>query len=416
MAKRLTVRFVQTVTAPGRYFDSGSGIFLKVAPAGKTKPVGAKTWIQRVTIGGRVVDLGLGSARIVGLKDARQKAEDNRRLIAAGGDPRSERRRAKRTPAFSAVAQQVIEKKKRELKNEKSKAQWASTLETYAFPVIGDLPVDKITTEHVLQIIEPIWATKAETASRLRGRIETVLDAAKAGGHRNGENPARWKGHLDTILPKQSGKKKHHPAVAQSDLVQWWADLCQRDSISADALKFTALTAARTNEVLGLQWSDIDFDKGMITLSAERMKSDKPHTLVLSQEAAAILKRQPRVHGNPHVFTGSKARQGLSNMSMTKVIRGLHAAKVKRDETGYLDSQSDRPAVVHGLRSSLKVWATDSGVDEYVSERILAHEIGSEAQRAYDRSDARERRRVVLDQWHAFLTGERAGQVIKLHG
>ncbi len=415
MAKRLTTKFVDSVTEPGRYFDSGNGFFLKVNPPGKLKPVGAKTWIQRIVINGRTVDLGLGSLKNVSLKQARQKAEDNRRLIAAGGDPRSERRKVKRAPTFREVAEPWAAKKKAEAKNKKAGDQIFNTLRDYAFPHIGDMRVDAVDTEDVLRCLQPIWEDKKTTATRVRGRIEGVLDAATSAKYREGPNPARWKGHLSNFLTKQTDAEKgHQPAVAQGDLIQWWTDLSKRKGIAAEALRFTMLTLGRSGEVFSLQWDDVDMTTGVAVLYADRMKAKRPHKVVLSDEALAILRRQERMKDNPHVFPGTKPGAPLSNMAMTKVMRTIHAAKVKQDDVGYIDPQSKRPAVVHGLRASFKTWATDAGMDYNLSEVILAHKVGTETQRAYDRADLIERRRQALNGWHSYLCDQGAGQVITL--
>ncbi|MDD9708312.1 integrase arm-type DNA-binding domain-containing protein [Seohaeicola sp. SP36] len=261
--KALSPRFVETVTEPGKHFD-GQGLFLRV------QPNGAKQWVQRITIRGKRCELGLGSPPAVSLATARHMALENRGKAMLGGDPLQERREARAGLTFEAAMDDYLAAKLDEFRNEKHKKQWRATLDTYARPVLGPKLVSEITVQHILKVLEPIWQTKTETASRLRGRIENVLSWATVAGHRTGDNPARWKGNLSELLPKAAkvAKSDNQPALALGDVPRWWAELAQRDGMAARALEFLTLTASRSGEVRGMTWDEIDFGpEGAATLA-----------------------------------------------------------------------------------------------------------------------------------------------------
>ena len=282
MAGRLTARKVETAK-PGKYSDGGN-LYLIVSPTG------ARKWVLRFTWRGRAKEMGLGSPATVSLADAREKAASARRKIAQGLNPIDERKRTSGVPTFGEMADQVREALSAGFRNEKHKAQWKSTLATYAAP-LRDKPVDTITTDDVLAVLKPIWTTKPETASRVRGRIEKVLDAAKAKGFRDGENPARWRGHLDHLLPRPSKLARgHHAAMPYDEVAAFVAELREREAIAALALELCILTAARSGEILGMRWDEIDLDKKIWTVPAHRMKAGREHRVPLSQRAA----RNPR--------------------------------------------------------------------------------------------------------------------------
>jgi integrase len=272
-------------------------------------------------------------------------------------------------------------------RNEKHKAQWKSTLETYAVPLRGK-PVDTITTDDVLNVLKPIWAAKAETASRVRGRIEKVLDAAKAKGYRDGENPARWRGHLDHLLPRPSKRTRgHHAAMPYEDVAAFIAKLREREAAAALALELCILTAARSGEILGMQWSEIDLDKKIWTVSANRMKAGREHRVPLSSRAITILNQLEKGRAGEFVFPGQVHNKPLSNMAMEMILRRMQIEN----------------ATVHGFRSSFRDWAGNvSNFPREVVETALAHVIGDKAEQAYRRSDALEKRRKLMDQWAAY--------------
>ncbi|MDO9525619.1 MAG: integrase arm-type DNA-binding domain-containing protein, partial [Gemmobacter sp.] len=252
--KALSPRFVETVTEPGKHFD-GQGLFLRV------QPNGAKQWVQRITIRGKRCELGLGSPPAISLATARKLALENRGKAMLGRDPLQEKRDARSGLTFEAAVEEYLAAKLDEFRNEKHKKQWVATLSTYALPMLGAKLVSELTVQDLLRVLEPIWIGKTETASRLRGRIENVLSWATVAGHRKGDNPARWRGNLSELLPKPDkvAKADNQPALALGDVTRWWHDLCQREGMAARALEFLTLTAARSGEVRGMTWDEIDF-------------------------------------------------------------------------------------------------------------------------------------------------------------
>src|SRR6186713_2694869 len=315
MASKLTARKVETAK-PGKYSDGGN-LYLIVSESG------ARKWVLRFTWRGRAKEMGLGSAATVPLADAREKAASARRKIAQGLNPIDERKRDGGIPTFGEMADDVREMLSAGFRNEKHKAQWRSTLETYAGPLRAK-PVDIIATDDVLAVLKPIWITKAETASRVRGRIEKVLDAAKAKGFRDGENPARWRGHLDHLLPRPSKLSRgHHAAMPYEDVAGFIADLRQREATSALALELCILTAARSGEILGMRWPEIDLDKKIWTVPANRMKAGREHRIPLSKRATDILVRLSKARSGDFVFPGQRRDKPLSNMAMEMMLRRM---------------------------------------------------------------------------------------------
>ncbi|MDQ2088642.1 tyrosine-type recombinase/integrase [Marimonas arenosa] len=406
--KALTTRFVETVSAPGKYFD-GHGLFLRV------RPNGGKQWVQRITIRGKRCELGLGSPPAVPLAKARQISLENRGIAMLGGDPLQDKREAAAELRFEQAVEMYLSAKLSEFQNEKHRKQWRSTLETYALPVLGPKKVSEITVQDVLRVLEPIWLTKTETAKRLRGRIENVLSWATVAGHRAGDNPARWKGNLSEILPKPTkvAKAVNQPALALSDVPRWWVDLSARDGMGAQALAFLMLTAARSGEVRGMTWGEVDLEAGLWTVPAPRMKNSREHRVPLSPQATALLEGLPRMAGSPYVFFAPRGGM-LSDMSVSAVMRRMHEAQVKSGDPGYLDPRSKRPVVPHGLRSTFRQWAAERGYPRDMAEIALAHWIGSEVERAYQRADMLERRRDMMVAWAAFLRGEESEGVVAL--
>jgi integrase len=389
MAGNLTARKVETAR-PGKYSDGGN-LYLVVAPGGSRK------WVLRFTWRGRPKEMGLGSAGGVPLADAREKAASARRRIAQGINPIEERKRDNGIPTFGEMADAVRETLAVGFRNEKHKAQWKMTLETYAAPLRGK-PVDTITTDDVLAVLKPIWTTKAETASRLRGRIEKVLDAAKAKGFRAGDNPARWRGHLDHLLHKRPTLTRgHHPAMAYEEIPAFVGHLRENKSLSGQALELCILTAARSGEILGMRWAEVDLDKKIWTIPAERMKAGREHRVPLSSRAASILCGFDRVRSEEFVFPGQARNKPLSNMAMEMVLRRL---KVKN-------------ATVHGFRSSFRDWAGNvSSFPREVVETALAHVIGDKAEQAYRRSDALEKRRKLMEAWASYCEPKPSNNIV----
>lgn len=418
MVKAETRRAANVLTAakvksagPGKHHDGGGlGLFLRVDPNG------SRFWVQRITIHGKRRELGLGSPPLVSLAEAREAAFKAKKLARDGGDPLAERRKAREVLPFKDAVDRYLNAKLGEFRNEKHRKQWRSTLDTYAKPRLGSLPVQSIGTADVLRVLQPIWADKTETASRLRGRIEAILSWATVAGHREGPNPARWKGNLSELLPKPAkvAKGENHPALALHDVPRWWADLAKRDGMAARALQFVALTAARSGEVRGATWDEIDLGAALWTVPASRMKASKEHRVPLTPETVALLKALPRMDGSPFVFFAPRGG-ALSDMSISAVMRRMQEAETKAGRAGYLDPRSGRPAVPHGLRSVFRQWAAERGVDRDMAEMALAHDVGSAVERAYQRSDFLERRRLLMAAWAGFLRGEAVAEnVVKL--
>jgi integrase len=368
MAGHLTVRKIETAK-PGKYGD-GANLYLVVSETG------AKKWVLRFTWRRKPKEMGLGSATGVSLADAREKAATARRTIAKGINPIEERKRDGSIPTFGEVADDVRQSLSQGFRNEKHKAQWKSTLENYAAPLRAK-PVDIIGTDDVLAVLKPIWTTKAETASRVRARIEKVLDGAKAKGFRDGENPARWRGHLDHLLPRPSKLARgHHAAMPYEDVAAFIVKLRKREASAAQALELCILTAARSGEILGMQWSEIDLDTKVWTVPANRMKAGREHRVPLSPRAVVILQLLEGMKIGNFVFPGQARGKPLSNMAMEMMLR-----RMKIDN-----------ATVHGFRSSFRDWAGNvSNFPRELIETALAHVVGDKAEQAYRRSDALEK-------------------------
>ena len=391
MANKLTARKVETAK-PGKYSDGGN-LYLIVSDTG------ARKWVLRFTWRGRAKEMGLGSAASVPLAHAREKAASARRTVAQGLNPIDERKRDGGIPTFGEMADDVRQTLSAGFRNEKHKAQWKSTLEGYAAPLRAK-PVDTIATDDVLAVLKPIWTTKAETASRVRGRIEKVLDAAKAKGFRDGENPARWRGHLDHLLPRPSKLARgHHAAMPYQDVAAFIAQLRKREATSALALELCILTAARSGEILGMRWPEIDLDKKIWTVPAGRMKAGREHRVPLSPRAVAILRQLAKVKIGEFVFAGQARNKPLSNMAMEMVLR-----RMKIED-----------ATVHGFRSSFRDWAGNvSSFPREVTETALAHVIGDKAEQAYRRGDALEKRRKLMEAWASFCEPKPIGTIVQL--
>lgn len=393
--ERLTALGVSRLREPGMYPDGGN-LWVQVSPSG------TKSWALRYTLNGKARQAGLGSLLDLTLSEARDLAREARRLLKEGRDP-IEERRAKlaaqradvaKTLTFKQAAERFIAAHKAGWKSEKHAEQWTATLTSYAYPVVGDLAASAIDTALVLKVLEPIWTGKPETASRVRGRVESVLSWATARGYRTGPNPAAWRGHLDRLLPAKSKVKKvrNHPAVPIDEVPALTAALRASPSSSSSALQFMLLTAGRTGEIIGATWHEIDTNAKTWVVPASRMKGAREHRVPLSDEALAILEALPREDGNPHLFLGGRKGHGLSNMSLLMLLKGLP------DFSSY---------VPHGLRSSFRDWAGErTNFPRELAEQALAHQVGDETERAYRRADALERRRKLMAAWAKFATSE----------
>lgn len=380
---------------PGRHADGG-GLHLLV------KESGARSWVYRFMLRGKSRDVGLGAAAgpgAISLSAARDAADQLRRKVKSGVDPLLERQQeaaeslvAARAAqiagiTFKAVAEAYIAANEGSWRNGKHRQQWRNTLATYVYPEIGELPVAEIGTAHVLKILEPIWQTKSETASRVRGRIETVLDAAKARGYRSGENPARWRGHIAQILPVRSRLSRgHHTAMSYDAIPAFVAHLREREAVAALALEFVLLTATRTSEMLGATWGEVDLEKAVWTIPAGRMKAAKEHRVPLSPRAVEILATVKPLNGT-WLFPSNKGGR-LSGMAMAMLLR-----RMKVDAT------------VHGFRSGFRDWAAEcTGYAHEVCEMALAHVIGNKAEAAYRRGDMFEKRRRLMADWSTYCS------------
>lgn len=398
----LTAKRIAKLNAPGRYRDPETrGLYLQV---GRT---GTKSWLLRYELNGRERFHGLGSFKDFSLKEARERARLARQKIADGIDPidvkRAERAvraaEAAKTVTFEEAARQYYDQNEPRWRNRKAAAQFLSTMEDYVFPIFGKVSVADVDTGLVLKALEgehpkhpgkSIWMAIPETANRVRGRIENVLNWATTRGYREGENPARWRGHLQNVLPArgQIQRVEHHAALPYMELPAFMIALAERDGIAAKALEFTILTAARTGEVIGATWDEIDLGGKVWTVPAARMKASKEHRVPLSDLACEILRSLPREKENPFVFIGARA-SGLSNMSMASVLKRMDRSDV----------------TVHGFRSTFRDWAAElTAYQNHIVEQALAHTIGNAVERAYRRGDMFDKRSRLLADWARFCT------------
>lgn len=406
-----------------------SGLFLQITPTG------GKSWVCRATVGTKRRDIGLGSFPTVTLAEARQKARDTRAKIEAGVDPVEERKAVKAALAeaqrprltFAAAVEKALGAKLEAFKNAKHRDQWESTLAAYAVPIIGDMPLQSIDTAAVLRVLSQevkdkagrvegtLWQARTVTASRLRQRMEAVLSWATVAGHRTGDNPARWAGNLKELLPAPGKieEKGNQPALALDDAPAWFADLRRREGFGARAVEFAALTAARSGEVRGATWAEIDLARGLWVVPASRMKMKAEHRVALSPAAVTLLEALPRV--NDLVFPAARGGQ-LSDMTLSATMKRMHESAVAAGGVGYLDPRSKRPAVPHGLRSTFRDWVAER--TQYpgdMAEVALAHRISNAVEAAYRRGDMIEKRRAMMAAWAGFLTGAEAkGKVVSL--
>ena len=398
----LSARTVQTLREPGMYLD-GRGLYLRIGPARN------KSWIYRFALGGKTRDMGLGPYPDISLAEARDRAAAQRKLRLDGQDPiaarHAGRQQAKldaaKTLSFKECAERYIASHEAGWKSPKHAAQWPATLGAYVYPTFGSLPVEAVDVRLVMKVLEPIWHEKPETASRVRGRIESVLDWATARGYRQGENPARWKAHLENLLPARSKVRRveHHAALPYPEITDFVAELRQQEGIAARALEFAILTAARTGEVIGAKWDEIDLDAKVWTVPGARMKAGREHRVPLSDAALAICERMAATRHSDFVFPGGKAGRPLSNMAFLMTLRRM----------GHGD------LTTHGFRSTFSDWcAEQTNFPSEVREMALAHTVGDKVEAAYRRGDLFEKRRALAEAWAQFCTGHAEGNILPL--
>jgi integrase len=384
----LSAKKVQRVKERGRYYDAGSGgvrgFCLQVSANG------AKSWLLRYQLNGKKRWMGLGSFPTFSLAEARERARRERQKLADGLDPvlvrRTERaaQKAARTITFKEAAEQFHRGHAHEWRNAKHANQVINTLRQYAFPILGEMEVAHIATGDVLRVIEPLWVDKNATASRVRGRIETVLGWATVRGYRSGDNPARWKQHLSEALPrKKVAGVEHHAALPYAELPGFMAELRKHEGVAARALEFLILTAARTGEVIGAKWDEVDLAERLWTVPPERMKAHRPHTVTLPISALELLKNLPRDRDG-FVFIGSKPGTGLSDTSLNRLLKRM----------------GQDGLTVHGFRSSFRDWAAEqTNFPREVCEMALAHAIGDKTEASYRRGDLRKKRFLLAEAW-----------------
>ncbi len=389
---KLTTKGVQKLVKESNHgmTNDGDGLYLKIGKGG------GASWIYRFRWNGRLRDMGLGSYADKTLSNARESAAENRKLVKQGIDPLAvrEQKNEKKsvTVTVTHCAARYIQSHRRSWRNAKHARQWVSTLKTYVRPVIGNLPVEEVTTQDILKILTPIWTVKNETAKRVQGRIENILDFAAAHEYRDQVNPARWRGHLDKLLAKPSRVQKvnHHPAMPYDQVATFMGSVQLYKSMSSKALLFLILTATRTSEVLNAEWKEIDIGKATWQIPAERMKANREHRVPLSKQAIDLLLSLSRVKGNSFIFPGMKAGRPLSNMSLLQFMRGL----------GYGPSGEKGNYVPHGFRSSFRDWTGEvTSYPRDVAEMALAHAIENKVEAAYRRGDLFEKRRAMMQHW-----------------
>ncbi|MET0106310.1 MAG: integrase arm-type DNA-binding domain-containing protein [Sedimenticola sp.] len=385
----LTVRQIESLTKPGKHAD-GNNLYLDI------KERGTKSWIFRYQLHGKRHEMGLGAYPLITLKQARETASDYRKLLSKGTDPKGHRdsqahiSRSGNIWTFDRCSAAYIEDHRTAWKNAKHTSQWTNTLKTYASPTIGKLPVNQVDIELVIKILKPIWTTKPETASRVRQRIEKVLAWAIVHRHREGPNPATWRGNLDNALPKPSKLKqvKHHSALPYSQISGFMTGLRKKNSQSAKALQLTILSGCRTSEVLNAKWDEFDLSRKIWTIPADRMKSRREHRVPLSGQVTELLKNMDKESGSNWLFPGRKG-EPISNMAMLNLLK---------KQMGCTD------LTVHGFRSTFRDWAAEvSHHPREIAEAALAHVLTNQTEAAYQRGDLLEKRRTMMQEWADFI-------------
>ena len=404
ITNRLNAAKLRTLTRPGSYPD-GNGLYLQVRSAER------RTWLFRYQLNGKAHLMGLGTFADVPLAEARNAAASARALARQGQDPIAQRRAVRSAKAaksagltFAEVAEKFIAAKQGGWRNATHRTQWRNTLNTYVMPIIGTMPVAQITTADVTRVLEPIWSKVPETASRVRGRIEAVIDYSTTMQWRTGENPARWRGHLANVLPPRAKVRRieHHAALPWREVGAFMEELAGQDGTAALALRFAILTAARTGEVIRARWREMDQTTATWRVPADRMKSGREHRVPLSDAALDVLRTTARLGDEPDefVFPGLKPRQPLSNMAMLMLLRRMGRADL----------------TAHGFRSTFRDWCSEvARCPREVAEAALAHVVGSKAEAAYARADLLERRRPLMRDWASFCVRRSpTGEVVPL--
>jgi integrase len=395
--ERLTALQAKRATTPGLLGD-GKGLYLRVGDGG------ARSWVLRYMIDGRAREMGLGSYYDLSLAEARERARGFRRMVKDGVDPIDDRRlrraalRAERAKAmtFRQCAEAYIAAHQAGWRSQKHRTQWPNSLETYVYPVFGDLPVQGVDIGLVMKAVEPIWTAKPETAGRVRGRIESILDWAATSGYRQSENPARWRGHLENLLPKKSKvwRVQHHAALPYDQLPEFVAELRQQEGIAVRALEFLILTVARTGEVTGARPDEVDFAQRLWTVPGERMKAGKEHRVPLSDRAIALLKEMLTIGAGDFLFPGGKARRSISNMAMAMTLRRMGRAGL----------------TVHGFRSTFSDWCSErTNFPAEVREMALAHSVSDKVEAAYRRGELLRKRRQLMAAWASYSATPASG-------
>jgi integrase len=392
---RLTHREAESISRPGMHSDGG-GLYLQVTEG--TDGSIRKSWLFRYSVNGRERQMGLGPLKDIKLATARLRAAEARELRRSDRDPIVEREallaknrsRSAAVMTFSDCATAYIAAHRPAWRNVKHANQWKRTIETYCAPVFGKAPVQTIDVSMVMQVIEPMWSTKSETASRLRGRIERVLDWAKVRGFRDGENPARWRGHLELQLPARAKvrKVKHHPALPYAEIPEFMIQLRSRDAVAARALEFAILTATRTGEVIGAKWAEIDLKNRIWTIPSDRMKAGREHRVPLSEGVLRVLARTSKIRENEFLFPGDR-RSALSDMALLMLLRRMDHSDI----------------TTHGFRSTFRDWVEEqTDTSRAIAESALAHTIGDAVEAAYRRGDLFEKRCTLMAQWSDFCS------------
>ncbi len=415
-AKELSALSVAKIKGNGRHAVGGvNGLHLRIVND-------SRAWVLRVVVGQRFDengkqqlhrrDIGLGSYPEVSLAEARAKAHEMKAQIRNGNDPiqqKQDQLQALRTQklrnrSFRECAQIVIANKSRELKNQKHIAQWSTTLETYIYPTLGDINIGTITKVDIAEVLRPIWIEKNETAKRIRGRIETIFDYAKAMEYFEGDNPAEWKGNLEPILGNLKQESRPHPSLPYDQVSTFIQHLRQKDGISPKALEFAILTACRSGEIFGAIWQEIDFENKVWTIPKERMKAEKEHRVPLSEPAIELLKSiQTDIEPQSYIFPAPRTGNMLSDMSLTALIKRMHEQKVKENGIGYIDPKQNRVITTHGFRSTFRDWSADmTDYPREVCEHVLAHKLPDEVEAAYLRGAYLEKRKSLMADWAVF--------------
>jgi integrase len=409
---RLTAR--QAETLPDGLHADGGNLYLLVRYGGK-----GRAWVFRWKAQGKTRQIGLGRLADRSLKEAREIAAKLRHALLNGQDPAAVYAKltgkAEQVPTFAEAAAMLIESKRPGWRNAKHASQWENTLRDYVLPRLGKLHPQAVGVEHVLACLRPIWTTRPETASRVRQRVEAVLDFCAGHGWRDDANPARWRGKLKALLPEPSKVKRtaHHPALPYARAAEFYRALSERPGMAARCLEFTMLTGCRSGEARGATWREFDLAARLWTVPAERMKAGKEHVVPLSEPVLALLSSLPRMEGSPYVFFAPRGGM-LSDVALTALLRRMHADDVSAGGAGWIDPATGRTVTAHGLRSTFRDWSGEvSRHPREVIEHALAHQLKDKAEAAYARGTLLEKRRALMDDWARYVT-QPGGVVIQL--